>query len=47
MDEGKVSSYTPAMNDKGKVKIHFLIWPSILLSIVLTLLLNLIFGFFS
>jgi hypothetical protein len=34
------------MNEDGKVKIHFLIWPSIILSLFLTLLLNLIFGLF-
>jgi hypothetical protein len=34
------------MNQSGKVKVHFLIWPSIILSLLLTLALNLIIHLF-
>ena len=34
------------MNEDGKIKIHFLIWPSIIISLILTVLLNLIFNLF-
>jgi hypothetical protein len=31
------------MGEQGKVQVKFLIWPSIIISIILTVLLNLIF----
>ena len=34
------------MKESGKVKIDFLIWPSIIISVVLTLALNLLLNLF-